>query len=140
MFFCFLEHIREIVDKFVTPPELPLSRPLLRSNTTESATLCKLLPPIREGSFDAGDVLEIETLLQSCFGESYSRVLLLHIYAPAILFSGTLHGSIDSNHANSSLVLVVNITGMNDAIRKPAFVRKYTSATVLVKSESPGQI
>ena len=79
----------------------------------------KLLLPVREGCFHADDIHLIESALHSYYGDCYSRILLIHKFSSSLTLNGSLHGSVSSNHVDSSLVLV----DWNSAC-KQAFVRK----------------
>lgn len=68
------------------------------------------------------------------FGNSYIRTVLIHTYSRAIIFRGTLYGSTNSSHANSSLICVTD--DCNDGIARPAFVTRYLSVDVLLQQSS----
>ena len=111
--------------------ELPLLDPLSQSTVENFSALCKLLPPIRESCLTYDEVSDINSTMRICFGESYSKTLLLHDYSRASFFQNELYGCVDSHHANSSLVYVG--TGhRSGGANRPGFVRKYVKVTVLL--------
>ena len=124
--------------------ELPLLEPLSQSTAEEFSGLCKLLPPIRESCLTYDEVSDINSTMRICFGESYMKTLLLHEYSCAVFFQNELYGSVDSHHANSSLVYVG--TGHRSSggttCSRPGFVRKYVKVVVLlnVPSTQPTQL
>lgn len=68
--------------------------------------------------------------MNTCFGESYGKTLMLHEYSSAIFFCNELNGSLCSLHANSSLVYI------SRGYRRPGFVTNYLRCTVLLDSET----
>ena len=110
--------------------ELPLMEPLSQSNADMLSQLCKLIPPIREACLTCDDVSQINSTMKACFGGSYVKTLMLHKYSTCILFSSELYGTLESLHANSSLVYV------GGRYQRPGFVTKYLRLTVLLNSNS----
>ena len=109
--------------------ELPLMEPLSECNADKMAKLCKLIP-IREGCLTSDDLPEINLIMKACFGDSYSKTLMLHECSTATLFNGELHGSLGSLHTNSSLVYV------GKQYHRPGFVTKYLKITVMLHSNT----
>ena len=60
--------------------------PLSQSTVENFSALCKLLPPIRESCLTYDEVSDINSTMRICFGESYSKTLLLHEYSRASFF------------------------------------------------------
>lgn len=110
--------------------ELPLMDPLSQSNADKLSKLCKLIPPIREACLPHDDVSQINLNMKACFGGSFGKTLILHKYSSSILFGTELYGSLNSLHANSSLVYV------GGRYHRPGFVTKYLRLTVLLSSNS----
>ena len=123
--------------KYEQIPELPLKSQLSSENASSYSEYCSLIPPVREGCLQSDEVASIEKTLRSYFGDSLVQILVIHAYSKAVVFRGTLYGSIQCSHANSSLVYVLKDSDPN--ISHPAFVQKYLSVQVLLNNNSSQQ-
>ena len=114
--------------------ELPLLEPLSLSNITSN--VCKLVPAVRQNSLQPGEVLSITSILRTYLEESYVKTLLLHEYSHAAIFNNELYGSLDSRHANSSLVCIRVRRGTLEETTRPGFVIKYLKVNIVLNNPS----
>ena len=112
--------------------EIPLLQPLSLNNVGHDA--CKLLPAVKQNCLQPGEVHCINDLMRIHFEESFVRTLLIYDYSRAAMFNDEVYGSINSQHANSSLVCVRIRHNANGQTTRPGFVVKYMKVNVIVKS------
>ena len=112
--------------------EIPLLQPLSLNNVGHDA--CKLLPAVKQNCLQPGEVRCINDLMRIHFEESFVKTLLIYDYSRAAMFNDEVYGSINSQHANSSLVCVRIRHNANGQSTRPGFVVKYMKVNVIVKS------
>jgi hypothetical protein len=95
---------KETLVKHEQIPELPLLSNLSPVNAIEHSRLCSLLPPVREGCLQGNEVENLNRTLKHHFGDLYIRTVLIHTYSNALIFQGTLYGSVNCCHANSAMI------------------------------------
>ena len=100
--------------------EIPLLQPLSLNNVSHDA--CNLLPAVKQNCLQPGEVHCINDLMRIHFEESFVKTLLIYDYSRAAMFNDEVCGSINSQHANSSLVCVRTRYNANGQTTRPGFV------------------
>ena len=108
-------------------PELPLPS-LSLSSLDIINNFCKFLPPIKEDCFSSDELLQIDGILKSSFGENYVRSLMLYKHSPALHINNIVYGSINSIHSKSALTYAKNM----DENYAPGCIMKYLEVTMMV--------
>lgn len=113
-------------------PELPLLSSLSPENALQYSQLCSLLPPVHEGCLKSEEVADLNRILKHYFGDQYIRTVLIHTYSKALIFQGTVYGSVDCCHSNSALIYAADYSGT----ARPAFASKYISVNVVLSTNA----
>ena len=82
--------------------------------------------------FNKYELSDIDQTMRLCFGEFYSKTLLLHKYSCAAFFLNELYGSSGSHSANSSMVHV-RTRHHGAKTTQPGIMRRYLKVSVLLR-------
>ena len=119
--------------KYEHIPELPCPTSLSLQNLDFVNDRCRLVPLIKQGCLSATEHSLIESTLRSCFGERYTRTLLLCKYSRCVQFCGEFYGSINSLHSASAMVYAKH--SGHDSSTTPGLILKYAIVSVIVTME-----
>ncbi len=117
-------------------PDLPLLLPLSSSTCSDYSEVCKLLPSVNERCLSSDEMININHLLRSFFGESFVKTLMLCTHSRHILFQGVAYGCHGSQAQSSSMVYV---KVSNQSGTQPAVIRNFVSVSVVLQQSAQEQ-